>query len=55
MTKDVPALKLFEVVLKNQPSWKILAKDKEQAAWSALELANAKCTELIDVRYYEEW
>jgi hypothetical protein len=48
-------LQVFEVILKDQPSWKVMARDSESAAFQALELANAHNTELIDVRYYEEW
>ena len=45
----------FTVYLKDCAPWHILAEDSEHAAWHALELANAEQTELIDVRYYEEW
>ena len=50
-----PRLKTYVVKLRDQPDWHLMARDKESAAWSALELANAKQTDLIDVKYYEEW
>lgn len=45
----------FTVYLKDGPPWHILAEDSEHAAWHALELANAEDTELLDVRYHDEW
>jgi len=52
-----PPLKVYEVILSQSPSWRILARDSEQAAWSALELANAKDDQLVNVRPIQddEW
>ena len=55
MSKKQKPLQMYKVTIKDQPVWGILARDKEQAMYSALELANAHCSELIDVSYYEEW
>ena len=50
-----PRLQTYKVVLRDQPDWHLLARDKEAAAFAALELAQAKDTDLLDVKYYEEW
>lgn len=47
-------MKSFEVTL-TSGTWYVLAKDVEAAAWSALELAEANSSQLINVRPEYEW
>lgn len=46
---------LYDVILSASGVVNILAQDKEQAAWSALELSLDREEELIDVRRSDEW
>ena len=46
---------LYDVILSASGVVNILAQDKEQAAWSALELSLDREEKLIDVRRSDEW
>ena len=47
--------KLFDVVLSVSGLTTVLARDKERAAWQALELSLVRGEKLIDVRECHEW
>ena len=47
--------KLFDVVLSVSGLTTVLARDKERAAWQALELSLDREEKLIDVRQCDEW
>ena len=47
--------KLFDVVLSVSGVTTVLARDKERAAWQALELSLVRGEKLIDVRQCHEW
>jgi|GEM_PF-5471885 len=46
---------LYDVVLSDSGVVNILAKDKETAAYNALELSLNREEQLIDVRLADEW
>jgi hypothetical protein len=47
-------MKEYEVTL-TSGIWYVLAKDKESAAWAALELSKDEGFDLLNVRLSEEW
>ena len=48
-------LREYNVTLSSGETIYILAHDSEQAAWSALELAEDRSLKLVDVRLTDEW
>ena len=48
-------LREYNVTLSSGETIYILAHDSEQAAWSALELAEDRSLTVIDVRLTDEW
>ena len=49
------SLREYHVTLSSGETIYILARDSEEAAWSALELAEDRTLELVDVRLTDEW
>ena len=47
-------MKEYEVTL-TSGIWYVLAKDKESAAWAALELSRGRGDELLNVKQSDEW
>ena len=50
-----PPLREYNVTLSSGETVYILARNSEEAAWSALELAEDRTLELVDVRLTDEW
>lgn len=50
-----PPLREYHVTLSSGETIYILAHDTEEAAWSALELAEDRTLKLVDVRLTDEW
>tara|TARA_A100001035_G_scaffold261665_1_gene240825 strand:- start:1744 stop:1968 length:225 start_codon:yes stop_codon:yes gene_type:complete len=48
-------LREYNVTLSSGEVMYILARSSEQAAWSALELAEDRTLKLVDVRLTDEW
>ena len=48
-------LREYHVTLSSGETIYILARDSEEAAWSALELAEDRTLKLVDVRLTDEW
>ena len=48
-------LREYNVTLSSGETVYILARNSEEAAWSALELAEDRTLELVDVRLTDEW
>ena len=49
------SLREYNVTLSSGETIYILAHDSEEAAWSALELAEDRTLKLVDVRLTDEW
>ena len=54
VTTQTP-FKLYDVALSVSGVTTVLARDKERAAWQALELSLVRGEKLIDVRQCDEW